>query len=89
MPYRVELSRKAQKQLDRVPDRQAERIWNAIRGLGERPIPPGAKRMSGAAPTWRMRVGEYRVLYSIFGGDNLLTIDSVKRRTTTTYKDRP
>jgi mRNA interferase RelE/StbE len=88
MPYRVELSRKAQKQLDRVPYRQAERIWNAILGLREEPAPAGAKRMAGAASNWRLRVGEYRVLYSIFRGDGLITIDSIKRRTTTTYKER-
>lgn len=88
MPYRVELSRRAQRQLDRIPDRQAERIWNAILGLREDEAPPGAKRLAGAAPNWRLRVGEYRVLYSLFRGDGLITIDSIKRRTTTTYKER-
>lgn len=88
MPYRVELSRKAQKQLDRIPTRQAERIWNAISELRDTPIPARAKRMAGAAPNWRLRVGEYRVLYSIFGGDNLISVNSIKRRTTTTYKER-
>jgi mRNA interferase RelE/StbE len=87
VPYEVRLSRRAEKQLDRVPDRDADRIMGAILKLADEPQPRSAKRLSGRAPLSRLRVGEYRVIYSVFSPDRMVVVDSIVRRTTTAYKD--
>lgn len=85
MPYEVRLSRRAAKQLDSIPDRYAERIMSAILKLADDPFPRQSKRLAGMGPLRRLRVGDYRVLYSVFEPDRLIAIDSIVRRTTTTY----
>ena len=62
MRYAVEILRTAQKQLSRL-DRQAQsRIIDSIRQLGADPRPSGCKKLSGRSG-WRIRIGDYRVLY--------------------------
>ena len=64
MRYAVEILRTAQKQLSRL-DRQAQsRIIDSIRQLGADPRPSGCKKLSGRSG-WRIRIGDYRVLYEI------------------------
>ena len=58
-----------------------------ILALGDNPRPPGCRKLSGAARRWRLRVGNYRVVYDIFDSDQLVTIEYILRRTTRTYKD--
>ena len=84
MAYRVELRRKAQHQLDALPANYRERISQAIEDLCINPRPPGVKKLSSDLG-WRIRVGEYRVLYTIWDKDSTIVIDGVTRRTTTTY----
>ncbi len=84
MAYRVELRRKAQRHLDALPASYRERVSQAIEDLCVNPRPPGVKKLSGDLG-WRIRVGEYRVLYTIWDKESAIFIDSVTRRTTTTY----
>lgn len=42
----------------------------------------------GRAPLYRLRAGDYRIIYAIFDPDELVTIEEIKRRTTTTYRDK-
>ncbi len=84
MAYRVDLRPKAQRHLDALPARFRERVAQAIEDLCINPRPPGVRKLSGNLG-WRIRVGEYRVLYTIWEKDRLVMIDAVTRRTTTTY----
>ena len=63
-----------------------ERIEAAIDGLVVDPRPRGAVKLR-AGLLWRLRVGEYRVVYSIFDPDQVVNIEYILRRTTRTYKD--
>jgi mRNA interferase RelE/StbE len=56
----------------------------AIESLCENPRPPGVKKLKGNVG-WRIRVGEYRVLYTIWDKESLIMVEGVMRRTTTTY----
>ncbi len=58
MAYEIEISRAAAKQLTKV------RIDEAIRSLAEVPRPPGAKKLVGL-DAYRVRVGEYRIVYEV------------------------
>ena len=84
MAYRVELRRSAQRDLDALRADYRERLSNVIEALCENPRPPGVKKLNGNVG-WRIRVGEYRVLYTIWDKEHLVMVEGVARRTTTTY----
>ena len=64
MPYAIEILRTAQKQLAKI-DRQSQgRVIDAIRALSANPRPAGCKKLTGRL-AWRIRIGEYRVIYEI------------------------
>jgi len=69
--YIIVLSRKAEKILDSLSDNIAEPIHNAIISLEENPRPKGSKKLKDRN-AYRVRVGNYRVIYEIF--DNRLII---------------
>ena len=85
MPYRIELSRDALRELRRLRDSDIIRISNAIRRLEENPLPVGFKRLRGA-PFWRIRVGEYRVVYTFSPEQQVVYVEDVLRRTSKTYR---
>ena len=85
MPYEVRFSRKAERQMARFPDRVFDRIVATARKLADDPRPGGSKKLKGRDPVWRLRIGEYRLMYTIFDKDQLVSIDYVERRTSTTY----
>lgn len=64
MIYRLFLLPRAQKELARLPIDTYERIRAAIRGLAEEPRPPGCRKLTGRQG-WRLRVGDFRVLFEI------------------------
>lgn len=64
MTYEVILPKSARKELDRLPDEIAARILDALTQLKSQPRPPGCKKLKGEN-AWRIRVGDYRVIYEI------------------------
>jgi mRNA interferase RelE/StbE len=72
--YTVVLSKKAQKQLDKLSDFIAEPILEAISDLEENPRPAGNKKLKGR-DGYRIRIGNYRVIYDIF--DTQLIVDVI------------
>lgn len=63
--YRLEISRTAEKQLRKLPRREQERVVAAILPLAGNPRPRGSRKLSGYDDVFRLRVGRYRVLYSV------------------------
>ncbi len=72
--YTAVLSKKAQKQLDKLSDTIAVPILDAIAGLEENPRPAGYKKLKGR-DGYRIRTGNYRIIYAIF--DNVLLVDVI------------
>lgn len=64
MTYRIELRPAAVRALKRIDHHDRDRIRGAIALLGEDPRPPGAKALQGR-PGLRVRVGNYRIIYTI------------------------
>ncbi len=64
MKYQLTIERRALKILDKIPSKDRERIASAIRALALTPRPIGSKKLSGR-DAWRLRVGNYRVIYEI------------------------
>ena len=85
MPYRVELAPAAQRQLRRLPAVARSRLAAPILDLARSPRPPGARKVRGQAGTWRLRVGQYRVVYDIHDEKGLIVLLRVARRSESTY----
>jgi len=63
--YRVELIPAARRQLRKLDQKVAQRVLPAIEDLKSEPRPPGCRAMTGQPGRWRIRVGDYRVVYQI------------------------
>jgi mRNA interferase RelE/StbE len=63
--FAVEIFPAALRALAALPRPVQERIRDRVEALAENPWPPGAKKLSGQKGHWRVRVGEYRVVYRV------------------------
>ena len=64
MTYSVLIQRSAQKSLAKIPERDQERIFESVRALATEPRPHGVRKLSGR-DAWRIRIGDYRIIYEI------------------------
>lgn len=74
MSYRVEFTTAAARQVKKLPRPARDRILDAIEDLGEDPRPHGVKKLSGEQTAWRIRIGEYRVIYDVFDAELVVTV---------------
>ena len=63
--YRIELARRAERQLRAFPREVQARIGRSIDALSRQPIPPTAKKLSGHHDLYRVRAGDYRIVYTV------------------------
>ncbi|WP_445632222.1 type II toxin-antitoxin system RelE family toxin [Nostoc sp. DSM 114167] len=68
--------RGALKQLKKIPSELQERIQIKIDDLATEPRPNGVKKLKGKENAYRIRIGDYRVIYDIF--DDLLVVNVVE-----------
>jgi mRNA interferase RelE/StbE len=64
MKYQVILPKSVQRELDRLPDETANRILARLAALETNPRPADVKKLKGR-DAWRIRAGDYRVIYEI------------------------
>jgi mRNA interferase RelE/StbE len=79
MNYEVLTLRRAQKQLADVPLREYDRVKASISELGSNPRPHGCLKLT-SRPGWRIRVGNYRVIYEIDDLKQTITVLHVGNR---------
>ena len=70
--YRVELEPAASRALRKIEPRSRGRILRSILALETNPRPVGSKKLKGRHPAYRIRIGDYRVIYEIH--DDVLTV---------------
>jgi mRNA interferase RelE/StbE len=78
--YRVLLERTAEKDLTRLSSEIHDRIIAAIRALAGNPRPVGCRKLSGSKHDWRIRVGDYRVVYEIADEIRIVRVNRVRHR---------
>lgn len=78
--YAVVVSDRAARELDRLPASLAARIYARIEALGSDPRPQGTKKLQGSMSGWRIRVGDYRILYEIDDRRRLIDISAIRHR---------
>jgi len=65
VPHQVEFTPAARRQFRKLPAEAQQRLAPAIEALAAEPLPSGAKKLVGAAELWRIRVGDYRLIYTL------------------------
>jgi len=63
--FSINIARSAQKELDKLSGPIFMRIDAKILALAENPRPTGCKKLKGFADLWRIRVGDYRIIFAI------------------------
>ena len=76
MSYRVDFTTAAARQIRKLPRPARERILEVVESLGEEPRPHGARKLVGEETAWRIRAGDYRVIYDVF--DDVLVVTVVR-----------
>jgi mRNA interferase RelE/StbE len=78
--YEVRITPAARKELDRLPQQSRRRIEAAILGLAVEPRPSGCRKLQGVDDTYRIRVGNYRVIYHVYDAELVVLIVKVGDR---------
>ena len=77
--YEIAFARSALKELQALPLNAAERILTKTESLSSNPRPP-CKKLSGPTRLWRLRVGDYRIIYDIDDENRLVDISVIRHR---------
>lgn len=77
--YRVKFAKSVQKELKKVPTKTALRLVKAIDKLSSNPRVGNVRPMVGSS-TWRLRVGDYRVIYDIHENELVILVIRVRHR---------
>lgn len=79
-PYQLEVKQKADKELARVRQDIGRRLLQSIESLASDPRPRQSHKLSESESSYRLRVGDYRVLYQVDDEAKLVTIFKVGHR---------
>ena len=78
--YRVFLERAAEKDLNGLSLKVHNRVIKALQNLVDDPRPSGCRKLAGGDNDWRIRVGEYRVVYEIDDTPKIIRVNRVRHR---------
>jgi mRNA interferase RelE/StbE len=78
--YRILIERSAEKDLGRLSCAIHDRVIAAVQCLGSNPRPPGCRKLVGTENDWRIRIGDYRVIYEIADDIRIVRVDRVRHR---------
>ena len=78
--YTVSISRSSQKEFRALDGGVRVRVIRSIHSLATEPRPAGCRKLVGAANRWRIRVGDYRVIYSIDDEERVIEIIAARHR---------
>ena len=78
--YQIEAKPSAARELEKLPRQIIPRIVEAIKELAEDPYPQGVKKLIGFDHTYRIRVGDYRILYNIYQDKLIIEIIRIRHR---------
>jgi len=80
VPFRIEWKKSTRKDLRKLPASTGQRIVEAVEDLAENPFPHGVEKLSGSQHAYRIRLGDYRVVYEVVIELKLIEIQRVRHR---------
>lgn len=78
--YDVQIERRAEREMRALSRAMFGRIARAISILGAEPRPPGSRKLTGSERDWRIRIGDYRVVYEIDDAHRVVRVFRVRHR---------
>ena len=80
MAWRILVTASARRAILRLPDHAARRIERAIDALADNPRPAGVRKLVGAEDLYRIRIGDYRIVYQIQERSATVTVVRIGHR---------
>ena len=80
MKYSINYKRSAYEELLQLPASIAHKIKNAIDSLSDNPRPHNCKKLKGSVNDYRLRIGNYRVVYTIIDAFLIITVIKIAHR---------
>ena len=80
MAFRIEWKKSTRKDLRKLPASVANRIVGAVEDLAANPFPHGVEKLSGSEHAYRIRLGDYRIVYEVVAESKLVEIQRVRHR---------
>jgi len=71
---------KAEKRFRKIPDKDRLRVQNAILALAESPYPDDCELLKGVTDFFRIRVGDYRIIYTVSGSELIVLVVKIGHR---------
>ena len=78
--YTITFARTARKELESLDEKVINKLFPKIENLSVTPRPASCRKLTGNKSLWRIRVGNYRIVYSIYDNKNLVDIIAVRDR---------
>ncbi|MDO8684605.1 MAG: type II toxin-antitoxin system RelE/ParE family toxin [Armatimonadota bacterium] len=78
--YRVQIMPSARRELESLHDPMLKRALSALTTLASDPRPRGSKKLVGRGSNYRLRVGDYRIVYDINDADKLVVVYRIRHR---------
>jgi mRNA interferase RelE/StbE len=78
--YDVALTSSAERELKKLSSQLMARIFPRLESLASNPSPSGCRKLSGGDNEWRIRVGDYRVVYTIDDAELLVEVTRIRHR---------
>ena len=78
--YTITFAQSARKDLERLSASIVNRVFPKIEALAQNPRPSGCRKLQGVENLWRIRAGDYRVVYQVFDEELVVDIVAVRHR---------
>jgi mRNA interferase RelE/StbE len=80
MIYEIRITKRANKEIQDLSGELAKRVFKTIYGLSAEPRPSGCKKLKGSENEYRLRIGDYRILYLVEDSIKIVEIFKVGHR---------
>jgi len=78
--YQIELKKSAEKDLRRLASDVVTRVGERMKSLADDPFPVGVRKLEATEGFYRLRVGDYRVVYKVLAEERLVVVYYVRHR---------
>ncbi len=79
-PFEIQWRNSTKKDLRNLPRHEVARVVSEVADLASNPQPHGSQKLSGSERTYRIRVGDYRIVYEVFAESGIVEIQRVRHR---------
>ena len=79
-PFEIQWRNSTRKDLRNLPRQEVASVVSAVSELAADPLPHGSQKLSGSERTYRIRVGDYRVIYEVVAESRMIEIQRVRHR---------